>query len=170
LTWGALRQRGRRNSEKFVQQSIAKVQTLGGTFSLVEYRKEQRLLASLLAQRAPAAVDFIKHATSDQATPDHKAHMTWQSYVLQEAEAIARYHKIDWCLQEGREVLSLQHDGIIASRQEGERGETAAKRMTAHVRTEVRYPLIIKYEPMEQVTEEDEDDEWNMPPLSGPVT
>eukprot|EP00966_Prymnesium_polylepis_P335976 7391311-Prymnesium_polylepis.1 len=78
-----------------IRDVTAKVHTLGGTFSLVEYRKEQRLLASLLAQRAPAAVDFIKHATSDQATPDHKAHMTWQSYVLQEAEAIARYHKID---------------------------------------------------------------------------
>eukprot|EP00966_Prymnesium_polylepis_P032302 751690-Prymnesium_polylepis.1 len=64
-----------------MQQSIrdvtAQIQNLGSAFSLVEYRKEQRLLASLLAQRAPAAVDFIKHATSDpQATPDHKANMT----------------------------------------------------------------------------------------------
>jgi|EP00966_Prymnesium_polylepis_P105396 hypothetical protein len=88
----------------------------GVKFSLTEYKKEQQLIAEQMALGAPAALELVKRASKSKTVEPHKARLTWQSYVLQEAEAAARYHKIEWCEIHGKEVLSLQHDGIIVDR------------------------------------------------------
>ena len=87
--------------------------------------------------------------------------MALQSYVLQEAEAVARYQKLSWCAAEGREVMSLQHDGIIVRRKNGDDGKEVAQRMTTYVSDAAGYDVQIK-----QVQEyADGDEEWDLPPL-----
>ena len=148
----------------------AKIPSRPWRFSIVEYRKEQQQLAAVIAQKAPAALEFVKHAASEKEASNFKTGMTLQSYVLQEAEAVARYHKLSWCEQNGREVLSLQHDGIIVRKRDGEDGEVAATAMTEYVRREAGFDVKIKHEDMQQVQgHDDEEEEWDMPPLTRPV-
>lgn len=157
--------------KRSIRNMEAKVPGRPWRFSLVEYRKEQQRLAALIAQKAPAAMELVKHAVSKKDTCSFKVGMTLQSYVLQEAEAVARYHKINWCKNTGREVWSIQHDGIVVGTRDGENGEDVAATMTAYVQGEVGFDVRIKYEAMQTVREDEEQEEdWDMPPLTGSVS
>jgi hypothetical protein len=124
-----------------------------------------------MAGRAPAAMELVTKAAKAKSTTLHKARLAWQSYVLQEAEATARYHKMEWCATHGKEVLSLQHDGIVVNKQGRKHGREAAEEMSRHVETAARYPVRVKHEALVVVGDTDDDDEseWDMPPLTGPV-
>ena len=93
--------------------------------------------------------------------------MTWQSYVLQEAEAAANHHKVEWCRRAGRRLLCLQHDGIVVDKDTRTDGATAATLMTAFVQDAVKYQVQIKHELLHSNdTELDpEEEEWDLPPL-----
>ena len=144
----------------------------GGTkFSLVEYKKEQQLIAEQMALDAPAAMELVRRASKSKTIEPRKAKLTWQSYVLQEAEAAARYHKIERCEMHGKEVLSLQYDGIIVDKRGGTHGREAAAEMSRYVRKAVGYQVRVKHEELmvEDDTDDEEGSEWDLPPLSGPV-
>eukprot|EP00966_Prymnesium_polylepis_P165491 3825839-Prymnesium_polylepis.1 len=145
--------------KRSIREMEAKLPSRPWRFSIVEYRKEQQRLATLVAHNAPAALELVKHASSENDVSSFKAGMTLQSYVLQEAEAVARDHKLNWCAAEGREVMSLQHVGIIVRKRNGEDGEDVAKRMTAYVSDEAGYDVKIKYETMQHVQE------YEVPPV-----
>ena len=38
-----------------------------------------------------------------------------KSYLLQEAEAVSRAAKMEWCAQHGVRVVSIQHDGVVVA-------------------------------------------------------
>eukprot|EP00966_Prymnesium_polylepis_P144530 3337547-Prymnesium_polylepis.1 len=71
---------------------------------------EEDPLRGQMALGAPAAMELVRRASKSKTVEPHKEKLTWQSYVVQEAEAAARYHNIEWCEMHGKEVLSLQHD------------------------------------------------------------
>ena len=133
------------------------------TFSLTGYRWEQKKLATNLAVGSPAAIELIRQTGARR----HRPEMTWQSYVLQEAEAAARHHKVEWCRRAGRRLLSLQHDGVVVDRDTRTDGATAATQMTAFVQEAVKYQVQIKHEQLHcNDTELDpEEEEWDLPPL-----
>ena len=133
------------------------------TFSLTGYRWEQKRLATDLAARSPAAIDMIRQTGARR----HRPEMTWQAYVLQEAEAAARHHKVEWCRRAGRRLLSLQHDGIVVDKDVRTDGATAAIQMTAYVQEAVKYQVLVKHEQLQSNdTELDPEEElWDLPPL-----
>eukprot|EP00966_Prymnesium_polylepis_P017329 399451-Prymnesium_polylepis.1 len=57
----------------------------------------------------------------------------------------------------GKEVLSLQHDGIIVDRRGGTHGREAAAELGRYVETAAGYPVRVKHE--ELVVEDDTNDE-----------
>ena len=65
--------------------------------------------------RSSTALALIRASHAAGSTAHRKAGHTVKSYFLQEAEATARQAKIDWCKSHGLKVMSLQHDGILAT-------------------------------------------------------
>ena len=75
----------------------------------------------------------------------------WKSYALQEAEAAGRNAKITWARGAGRQVLSLQHDGVIiglAERREEDEaeGEWMRGELTRAVSGAVGYEVRVRTE------------------------
>ena len=64
-------------------------------------------------------IEYLRHhcqyKTNKAQKQDYdKAPLKAKSYLLQEAEATSRLHKIRWCEANGVKVMGLQHDGILA--------------------------------------------------------
>jgi hypothetical protein len=51
--------------------------------------------------------------TKNEIAKNKRPVMRVLSYLLQEAEAVSRNAKIEWCDTNGIQVLNLQHDGMV---------------------------------------------------------
>ena len=86
-----------------------------------------------MADRSPAALQLIEayqRRRQRQLQRPARAALTLKSYLLQEAEAVARLAKRAWCAANGMTVAGLQHDGIfITSLPDGLEMEDVAEQL-----------------------------------------
>ena len=68
--------------------------------------------------------------------------------MLQDAESVSRDAKVRWCLHNGHAVLSLQHDGIVASLRDGTTHEAARQAMQTASEQAVGYAQPVKVKAM----------------------
>ena len=90
----------------------------GSTFSLEDYRRASAGVTEWMARRSTNMVDLVRSVAAPGTNQRAKAKLMVKSYILQEADKRPRRRraaKIRWCREEGIEVSSLQHDGIMMS-------------------------------------------------------
>ena len=126
------------------------------TFSLEKYRKAQAQSTQWMAGRSTRMVEYLQSRVETGTTSWRKASLTTKSYLLQEAEAMSRLAKAEWCRERGLEVTSLQHDGIMIDMKEN-MYEEASKGMSAAATKTCRYTVEVVVKGVKGG--------WDLPPL-----
>ena len=126
------------------------------TFSLEKYRKAQAQSTQWMADRSTRMVEYLQSRVETGTTSWRKASLTTKSYLLQEAEAMSRLAKAEWCREKGLEVTSLQHDGIMID-MKANMYEEASKGMSAAATKTCRYTVEVVVKGVKG--------EWDLPPL-----
>ena len=110
---------------------VKKTLSDGSKFSMEEYQSAQEGGTDWLWDNAGTGLkSFLKR--SYPKADERKRRLRWKSYVLQEAEAVAREAKLAWCARHEVRVMSLQHDGIVT----GKLGEGWDEESAAHAMQE----------------------------------
>jgi hypothetical protein len=144
----------------------ARVREADGTmkdFSLVEYQSTQPRIAAEMARTSPEAIEMVRRASRLRKAKGTPARSTWQSYVLQEAEAVTRACKIAWAAAGGWAVHSVQHDAIVIDTP-GCGSATAAEQLSRGASARCGYRVVVKASQIE--TELDELGPLGLPPLT----
>ena len=120
----------------------------GKLYSLEEYQRAQRSGTQELANASPRMLEFVAaHMKPSERAAPNKAALRMKSYLLQEAEAVSRAAKIEWCDAHGVQVVSLQHDGgMVASLPEGHTADEVAELMSAAASSHAGYEVIVAAE------------------------
>ena len=66
-----------------------------------------------------------------------------KSYLLQEAEAVSRATKLEWCRDNHIQVLGLQHDGIMCAHAPD--AAAAANEMSLWATAACGYPVTVEH-------------------------
>ena len=92
-----------------------RVHLSGGTvYALEDYQRAQRQGTTELAAASPRMLAYVtEHMKPSERARANKPALRMKSYLLQEAEAVSREAKVNWCREQGLRVLNLQHDGIF---------------------------------------------------------
>jgi hypothetical protein len=88
----------------------------GTRYSFESYRHAQVACTAWMAQQSARMLQLVEStmtASDRQKGKDPAKRL--KSYLLQEAEAVARAAKMEWCEAHGVQVMGQQHDGIMVA-------------------------------------------------------
>lgn len=119
----------------------------GQHFPVQTYFRQQQQKTEHIALKFGHVTELISYWSSHYGGSPHPER-TLKSEILCEWEAISRRAKILWAIENGHDVISLQHDGIVLALREGTRLDEVTKHLQDVSSKATSYNIPVTNKPM----------------------